>query len=330
MSIQVLMPGLQTTLQSLPRTGYRHLGVPIGGALDWVSAFTANWLVGNHEELSVLEMALAGPKLLTKEDRVIAVCGADMQATIDGSGIINGRPYRWRRDTILSLPQAKSGCRAYLAIAGGFQGERKLGSRSTDLAGGFGGYQGRSLKSGDKLAIEQVELAEGFGETESIVRWYVPGPVFDRNQELVLRVMPGPQFERLDAASKKVFWEASYTVSRSSNRMGCRLVGSSLACEGDGTLPSSGVAPGVIQLPSKGEPIILLNDCGTTGGYPNIGSVSSVDLQQVAQAQPGYRLRFVPIDLAQATELARQQQRDLNVLRCGIALKNSLSKRSRV
>jgi antagonist of KipI len=305
--------GLLTTVQDLGRRGYQHLGVGPGGAMDEVSHRLANLLVGNPAEAATLELTLSGPTLQFKTETLIALCGADLSPTIAGQPVPLWRPVLVGTGTQLRFGRPVEGVRCYLAVEGGVQVPGVMGSTSTHLSAGFGGFQGRPLKVGDR-----VEPGPGSGERYPSLRrrfrqgqslflapdWFVPwSRDLDFIRPSVLRFLPGPQWPLLTSASRQSLLESAFQVAPNSDRMGLRMQGPKLSLERPLEMVSSGVATGTLQLPPDGSLILLMADRQTTGGYPRLGEVASVDLPRAAQLRPGETLRLAPMALPEAQAL---------------------------
>ena len=296
MSIEIIAAGGMTTVQDLGRTGWRHLGVACAGVLDPEAATLANALVGNAAHAAVLELTLHGPVLRLARPVRIALCGAAVEATFDAAdgtrtAIPGGRPVDLPAGT-LRLGALRGGARAWLAFAGGVDAPVVLGSRSTDLRGGFGGWHGRPLQHGDVLPLGPVALDCA---TPAFPAWWIDPA--DGARDAPVRYVPSRHPSATALAGQA--WRASPR----GNRQGLRLDGAALeAPAGDGI--SAAVAPGTVQLPPDGQPIILLADAQTVGGYARLGHVIAVDLPRLAQLRPGEAVRFAPCDARAATRLA--------------------------
>ena len=310
MSILVERPGLLTTMQDLGRSGYQHLGVSPGGVMDEVSHRIANLLVGNRPEMASLEITLAGPTLHFDTDSLIALCGGDLSAQVEGAPVPLWRPVIVRADSRLSFGRAVTGARCYLAVDGGYGIPAVMGSASTNLAARFGGHQGRPLRAGDRWATppRSRDLYPTLERRFSRERPPCLGPdgfssgstELDFSRPCALRMIPGPEWLRLTEDSRIRFLGDTFRVDSRSNRMGIRLQGSALTLEQPLEMVSSGVATGTIQLPPDGCPILLMVDRQTTGGYPRLGELATVDLPHAAQLRPGETLRFEIISLEEA------------------------------
>ena len=291
--ITVIAPGLMTTVQDLGRPGYRACGVTPGGAVDPIAAAMANHLVGNPPQAALLELTLSGATLQFEQDSLVALTGGTFP------GLAGWRPVHVAAGSTIALGHASHGCRGYLAIAGGLDVPVVLGSRSTHLAAAFGGVAGRPLLAGDQLCIGQSHLP--FPETNwGLSKDLVPVP--DGSARLRLIVPEGAQ------ATADRLLGTSYRVSSRSNRMGLRLEGSPLAIAQQPDSISRGVVAGTVQLPPDGQPILLLADCQTIGGYPVIGHVASADLRLAAQLRPGDTLTFEPTTRQEALSSWQQQR----------------------
>ena len=295
--MEVVRPGLLDLVMDLGRPGFRAQGVPEGGAADTRALVLANRLVGNEDGAAGLEMLLRGPALRFPLGGRIALAGADMQARCNGVPVPPGRVLEIAPGGELALGSASRGLRAYLAVAGGIEAPRVMGSRATFLSGGFGGWQGRALKAGDALPVGSAE-----GCRKGRFSLSACGST--------LRMLPGPQLAGFTDAALKLLAASEYEVSVDANRLGLRLSGPPLAYAG-GELASQAVLPGAIQVPPDGQPIILGWDGPVTGGYPVVAAIIAADLACLAQLRPGDSLRFAFVTLEQAQAAWRQQQEDM-------------------
>ncbi|MCU0314803.1 MAG: 5-oxoprolinase subunit PxpB [Solirubrobacteraceae bacterium] len=283
-AIEVLEPGLLTTVQDAGRSGYRRLGVSPSGALDRPALALANRAAGNPDGAAGLELTLAGPTLRFLRPVRFALAGADLGAVLQRPDlgdwpVPSGIAVLARAGNLLSFRGRRRGCRAYLACAGGVEVPLVLGSRATDRGAGFGGFGGRALRGGDVLGI-----ASAAGSAAVL---FAEAPERGAASPVVVRVVPGPQRADFPEASIESFASQVWRVGSLSDRVGCRLEGSPLAHRGPGEIVSDGMVPGSIQVPPDGRPIVMLADAPTTGGYPKIGAVVSDDLPLVAQLVPG-------------------------------------------
>jgi antagonist of KipI len=305
MEIRVRRAGMQTTVQDLGRPGYRADGVPLSGAMDRFALRLANLLVGNPEGAAALEFVLLGPELEFAEDALVAVTGGDF------GGLPLWQPLRVPANTTVRFSAAREGCRGYLAVAGGFDVPAVLGSASTYLRAKFGGVEGRALREGDVLRAPTVgrTVAEHWRIDPRILPEYSASPT--------VRVMRGAQASEFGRA----FFDAPYKVTSQSDRMGVRLKGPTLVRHSQVELRSTAVVPGTIQVPADGQPIVLMADAQTIGGYPQIAHVATVDLPLMAQLRPGDLLEFAEVSLEEAHALALAREHALGMLRHGLAQK---------
>jgi antagonist of KipI len=324
--IAVLASGLQTTVQDPGRTGHRRLGVGTAGALDGYSLRVANMLVGNAQDAAALEITLQGPRLHFHRATRLAITGADIDAHADGVAIPGWRPVDVRAGCELVLGPCRRGARAYLAIAGGIDVGLVLGSAATDLRAGFGGFAGRALMAGDVLKLGsweglQPRCLSGVGKSigaeapPTISKWWIdPTPDLDLAHALPIRLLRGHDaLHPADALTAQ-----PWRVTAQSNRQGLRLQGEALALAETHERLSEPVAPGTVQLPPDGQPIVLLGEAQTIGGYPRIGHVIAADLPRLAQRRPGDVVLFEWIDAAAAMAAACAQRHRLT--RIGLAI----------
>jgi antagonist of KipI len=314
-AFEVIAAGILTTVQDSGRPGFGHLGVPRGGAADPWSLAVANLVLGNLSSAAALECTIVGPELRVLRPTVIALGGADLGAIVRPSGrrLAPGMSHSLAAGEILVMPGGSGeGARAYLAVPGGLDVPVVLGSRSTCLAAGFGGLDGRPLRAGDRL-VQAAERGAGAAGRTWVGEPAIPDP--DRP----VRILAGPQLAgdskadaRAGAAALDVLITSEWTVDPASDRQGLRLVGSgtkpALGRRDAGARLSHGVVPGTIQLPPDGRPIVLLADAQPTGGYSVLGVVISADLPIVGQLSPGAAVRFNPVTLADATAAWTAQQ----------------------
>ncbi|HEV3472089.1 MAG TPA: biotin-dependent carboxyltransferase family protein [Actinomycetota bacterium] len=314
--------GLLTTVQDLGRYGYQKVGVTPGGAMDGFSLRLANILVGNPEEAAALEITLRGPTVEFTSHALIALSGANLSPKISDLDIPLGRAVAVRRGSLLTFGRAVSGCRGYLAVAGGIDVPVVMGSRSTYLRAGIGGHEGRALRAGDELPIGAAsQLATTTVQEALSVDDPLPFALSDRyvdrdDARLVragraIRCVRGPHLDLMDDEDRQTLWASAFQVSTEADRMGYRLVGPSLSSARGRGLVSSAVTMGAIQIPPGGEPIVLMADRQTTGGYPVVGQVITADLPLVAQMKPGDELTLAQVDIAEAQEAMRETHRVL-------------------
>ena len=306
--LTVIKAGLASSLQGQERLGYAQFGIGRSGALDLPAMQTANILVGNDKGRAVIEITQGNACFRFERECWFALTGADCQSTLAGRSVATGWRYLARAGDLLQLSSPRRGMRSYLAVSGGFKLPEVMGSQSTDLIAGFGGFNGRFLRNAD-----QIPLAECSGHfNHSLgVRQILWG-----NR---VRVIPGPEFKMLSEDSQHMFWRTGWTLSPQNNRMGQRLQGRVLKFRHHEERLSHGVLPGTIQLPPNGQPVILLADAQTTGGYARIGQVIASDLYHLAQLRPQEPLHFIYCTLEQARDAAKAQQQVLNMIEWGVA-----------
>ena len=300
-AIRILRPGMLCSVQDLGRVGWRSIGVGPGGSTDEMAARIANLLVGNSEDAAGLEFTLTGPELRFERDVWIAIGGGEF------AGLASWTPLRVAAGTTLRIGQARQGCRGFLAVSGGIDVPKTLGGRGAHLRAGFGGGFGRALRAGDVLPVGADDGGAPRG------RWRIDPRLLPRySAEAEVRLIPRDGFAPEGGMTG---W---FKVSPKSDRMGLRLEEPIPMGEGAAVLASAPVAPGVVQVPPDGRPIVLLADAQTIGGYPQLGQVATVDLPVVAQLRPGERMRFRVITLAEARETLAARERGLAMLREGL------------
>lgn len=330
--ISVLKAGLMTTIQDQGRYGNQKNGVIASGAMDQDSHRIANYLVGNTTDVPTMEITLMGPVLEFHQDTCIAICGGNLTPMIDGEPVSMWKPVYIKKGTELRFGQPKSGFRSYLAVAGGFDVPTVMGSASTYIRAGIGGYKGRPLEKGDTLTIgRQSEYAQYLmkkltpaSQKERLreASWFVDSSFTDYiGIQDPIRVMPGREYGLFETQSQSDFFHTTFTIDSKSDRMGYRLTGSTLKLKEKKDILSEAVAFGTVQVPPEGNPIILLADRQTTGGYPKIGQVASVDLPRIAQMRPGNSLTFEQISHEEAQRLLLRHETKLRQLQRGIRTK---------
>lgn len=280
----VVKPGLLTTVQDLGRHGHQASGVPVAGPMDAFSHRLANQLVGNDGRDATLEVTLIGPEFVVEATTTMAICGAQFEVTCDDRQVPLDEAFPVARGQRLKFGRLLQGTRAYLAIAGGVQTEPVLGSRATHLVGRVGGFNGRALLSGDRVPITDQQ---GYRPARRSAGLTLP-----TKGRALLRVMPGPQADWFQADALKTIAGVSFRISPQSNRMGYRLQGPPLPRLDGRELISEPLGIGAIQVPTAGEPILLMADRQTAGGYPKIGYVISADLPLAGQLGPGDFIEF--------------------------------------
>ncbi len=328
MTLIVERAGFVTTVQDLGRRGHRASGVSLGGALDTNALRVANLLVGNDPACAGLELSMGNVRLRFADDRLVAWCGGVFDVHIGEAVAGSGRAALVRAGEEV-LIAARQG-RAWLAISGGIDVPPVLGSRSTDLRSGFGGFAGRALRDGDLVRLGTLSCSSNALTkklwTKRVADWSAPNEWSNTAlRHPFLRIIAGPDRDLFEPTALERLVYEPFTVSADSDRMGVRLDGPELQRRIAGDLLSETVAPGTVQVPPNGQPIILLGDCQTIGGYPKIAHVITVDLAAAAQLQAGDTVRFVETDVAGAQRALAERERQLALFRVGLELRTRWS-----
>ena len=302
--IQVQEPGLLTTVQDLGRDGFGPLGVSPSGAADPISLRLGNRLVANPESAAALEMTLLGGTFLFPEGAILALTGSDFVASLDGTVVDLWTSVDVRPGQTLRVGPARSGARCYLCVGGGIAVKPFLGSSSTHILTGLGGFEGRPLQKGDVLHI-----ASATGSFRK--RTIAPQARNHLSPRHVLLVTPGPQSNWFSESSLSEFYRETYRVGEQSNRMGLRLEGKAVTQNSPGEMITEGVSLGAVQVTHGGLPIILFVEQQTTGGYPKIANVISADLHRVGQLRPRDEIRFEQVTFEAARSLLMEQEKML-------------------
>lgn len=333
MSIKVVKPGLLTTVQDLGRYGHQQEGVIVSGAMDTLALRIANLLVSNPENAPALEATLQGPALYFEQDQLVALTGADMAPSVNNEPVHMWRPLLVRAGSTLVMKNAREGCRSYIAFSGGIQVPYILGSASTYLRAGFGGYHGRPLQAGDSLTCKKHNTTNAAAlaaklSGKAIGNWFAqpnwtlePQPYMVYEEQPVIRAMQGLEYDLFTEFSQEQFWGNLFQVTPQSDRMGYRLLGQVLQLSEQKDLLSGAVTFGTVQVPPQGMPIILMADHQTTGGYPRIAQVITADLPKLAQLQPGKNIMFAEVSLKEAQAFYLKQESDLEQLKSALSLK---------
>jgi biotin-dependent carboxylase uncharacterized domain len=301
--LNIIRAGLYTSVQDCGRDGLRQSGISRCGALDKPALVTANLLVGNEANAAALEITLGQLTVEFTRDGWFALTGAGCDARLDGKAVWSG----WRQwasaGQTLTLGRPVHGIRSYLAVAGGIDVPLVLGSRSTDLKVGVGGLEGRRLQDGDTLAAGKPQR-----------EFSGPQGVKQLQHSNRIRALPGPEYHEFGSVSQEAFWRSPWHLSPQSNRMGYRLQGQPLERLAAREMYSHGLLPGVVQVPHNGQPIVLMNDAQTTGGYPRIACIIEADMYQLAQIPLGQPIHFISCTLEEALKARQDQQRYLEQL----------------
>ncbi len=330
MSISVLNSGLLTTIQDRGRYGYEKYGVIVSGAMDQYSMRIANILVGNEENEGVFEITLIGPALKIKKGNLISITGADISPTINGKRVPIERPIYLNEDCVLKFGKCANGCRAYIAIAGGIDVPVVMDSKSTYLRCGIGGQDGRALKKGDVINIGKknnislgiIDKIKVLNKGESFVytKWYAKNFIINENYPTYIRVFEDMQFKNIKEESIKDFFSKPFIIDSKSDRMGYRLNGPKVELSEKLEMISEEVSLGTIQIPPDGNPIILLADRATAGGYPKIAHVALYDIPKLVQLKPNDKIIFKKITLKEAEDLYLKREMYIEELKKSIKL----------
>jgi antagonist of KipI len=332
--ITIIKPGLLTTIQDTGRIGFQKYGVIASGAMDQLSLRIANLLVGNRENQAAIEITILGPAIRFDSDALISICGADLAPAINGEAICMNRPIFVKKGAHLNFGPCRNGCRTYLAVAGGFDVPIVMESKSTYLRAKIGGFHGRLLKSGDRIGFLTPSIHAGkiigelskkvFAKPFAEAKWTVSRSFFANNSNhLSIRAMTGREFLLFNEESQEKLFRERYLITSYSDRMGYRLQGSGLMLKKQTEMVSEAVSFGTIQVPADGNPIVLLADRQTTGGYPRIAQIATVDLPALAQAKPGDTISFVKISHQEAQLLFLKREQDIKLLKRAIKLRLS-------
>lgn len=319
MGMIILNGGFLTTVQDAGRTGYQQFGVPVSGVMDPRSFAIANILVGNENDEAALEITMMGPIIEFDEANIIAVTGGNLSPTLNGTPMPMYKAVLVKAGDKLSFGMQASGCRAYLAVAGGFAIEPVMGSRSTYIKAKIGGVEGRKLGKDDKIGFrspktELPNLSNGRS---------VATEDFSASQK-TLRVILGPQDDAFTEKGVKTFFNSTYSVTNQFDRMGCRLEGDVIEHIKDGNIISDGISMGAVQIPSEGKPIIMLADRQTTGGYTKIANVITADFPLIAQCKFGDTIRFKAVTVTEAQDIYLSQLRRLESMRTDLDVQHAM------
>lgn len=310
MSMHVLKPGMLSSFQDLGRTGHQHLGVPVGGVMDSQAHRLANLLVGNEEDEATLEITLTGPTLRFDAPACIAICGAQLNPVLNQEPVPNNRPLIVRSGDVLAFGARASGLRAYIAWHGGIDLPPVMSSRSTYLRGGFGGFKGRALQKDDILPMQarlDARDLDALARELWEIKVYLPA-ILSLAHRATVRAVRGAHAPLFTERAIQDFFSGEYRISPQSERMGYRLQGAQLPLRSSQQLLSEATSFGSVQVPPDGNPIVLMADRQTTGGYAKIAHVATVDLPIIAQGMPGDTLKFTEISLEEAQQLDSQRE----------------------
>lgn len=314
--IKIISPGFYTTIQDLGRTGYQKFGMSQSGAMDWFSLELANILVGNKRGEACLEVTFIGPEIAFEIDSQIAISGADISPKLNDKPITLNKSFSVSAGDTLRFGTLKCGCRAYISFAGGLQVSTVMGSKSTYAKAALGGNKGRALKEGNEIPLIEVnaENNEGFS-FEGIP------PLLNRNW-YEIHIVPGPEVDHFSWKGLETFLNSTFQISAESDRMGYRLTGAQIEKSKTVEMLSSGIANGTIQVPANGQPIVLLSERQTTGGYPRIANVITADLPLLGQLKPDDSIKFVEVNNENAVERLQEKMNLLDEISTAVSVHN--------
>jgi len=321
MRIRIIKPGVLSTIQDKGRRMYLSQAVPISGAMDPLSARLANIAVGNNEDAAIIEFTYANASFVAETDLLIAYTGGGAILNLSIGNVPAERPVYIPAGTTVYLNNAGSGCRMYLAVAGGWNVPGVLGSRSTFITAGIGGIEGRALKEGDvlsntaQLSVTSKNMLQALQTNgPNYPNWSIGARLFLPEDRTIIRVFSANEYDWFKTASQHLFWTSAYTISNRSNRMGIHLDGALMERKETQELLSTAVTPGTIQVTGNGSMVLLMADCQTTGGYPRIAQVAAVDLPLCGQLKPGDEVFFKEITSHEAEMLYLEQEKQLRLL----------------
>jgi len=307
--VHVVKPGLLTTVQDRGRCGFQALGVSVAGPMDPTSHRLANALVGNIGDAATLEATAIGPELLFDDGRLVGIAGAAFEIFLDGDLVPSTGAFALSPGSTLRFGRRLRGTRAYIAVAGGIDTPKVLGSRATHLPSAMGGLGGRALKSGDRLPCGLARPRQASSHGAHVLPDGAATPLADGRARL--RVLPGPQADRFSAGALEALQSRPYKIANNSNRMGFRLEGPRLAHAHGADVISDATPLGVVQVPASGEPILLMADRQTTGGYAKLATVITADIGLAGQLGPGDAIEFAVCTLREAMAALIAQEQHL-------------------
>jgi len=299
--IKIINPGLLSSIQDAGRYGYQEYGMPVAGAMDIDALQLANWCVGNQANEACIESTIIGAGIEFLFSTCIALCGAKAHPKINGELVEMNLSLHIKAGDKLEMGAVQRGCRIYMAIAGGFNIPERMNSKSTYLRGKFGGFEGRALAVGDELEINHTN--------KQVKRVLAQDFIPDYASHTQIRVTAGADIKRFTQEGIRNFLCSTYTLSPQSDRMGYRLSGTKIEQANGADIISSGIATGAIQVPGHGEPIIMMADHQTLGGYTKIAQVIAADLPLLGQMKPGDKINFKEVSLEKAQNLLIEKQR---------------------
>lgn len=326
MSITILKPGMMSSLQDLGRWGFQQFGVPIGGAMDRVSASLANIICGNDENEAVVEMTLHGTSFMFNEAAYCAIVGGGCKAFIGDEELPFNRLLWIPAFSIIRTSAHAQGCRSYLAVSGGFNIKKNLGSASTYTPSGIGGLDGRNLATGDMLSFKREQVLQASSTLKmlpsgiGISHWHTANLVEATPNVVMVHAIKGPEFDLFNSSSQENIFTSEFTISSQSNRMGYRLEGKKFALEQQTEMVSTAVTTGIVQVTHEGDPIILMADAQTIGGYPRIARICAADIPLLAQTRPGVNIRFKEIGEEESSNRCKELNSKMKRLKNGISM----------
>ncbi len=326
MSITILKPGMMSSLQDLGRWGFQQFGVPIGGAMDRVSASLANIICGNDENEAVVEMTLHGASFMFNEAAYCAIVGGGCRAFSGDDELPFNRLLWIPAFSIIRTTAYAQGCRSYLAVSGGFNVKKVLGSASTYTPSVIGGLDGRNLATGDMLSFKREQVLQASSNLKmlpsgiGISHWHTADLVSEMSTVLIVHAIKGPEFDLFNSTSQENIFTSEFTISSQSNRMGYRLEGKKFALEQKTEMVSTAVTTGIVQITHEGNPIILMADAQTIGGYPRIARICAADIPLLAQTRPGVKIKFKEISEEESSNRCKELNSKMKRLKNGISM----------
>ena len=326
MSITILKPGMMSSLQDLGRWGFQQVGVPIGGAMDKVSATLANTICGNDENEAVVEMTLHGASFMFNEAACCAIVGGGCKAFAGDEELPFNRLLWIPAFSIIKTTASAQGCRSYLAVSGGFNVKKILGSASTYTPSRFGGLDGRNLATGDMLSFKREQVLQTASTLKmlpsgiGISHWHTADLVEATPNVAIVHAIKGPEFDLFNSSSQENIFRSEFTISSQSNRMGYRLEGKKLTLERKTEMISTAVTTGIVQVTHEGDPIILMADAQTIGGYPRIARICAADIPLLAQTRPGVKIQFKEISAEESSDRCKELSSRMKRLKSGIGM----------
>lgn len=319
MSIKIIKQGVLATLQDGGRNGFRSMGIGHGGAMDIFAMAVSNFLVGNYEAAAVLEINFPGPEILFQQNAIISLAGADLSASVNDESLPLWRPFFVKKDSLLKFRKPVYGAWTYLAVQGGWQSDKWLGSYGTHLQVAAGGHSGRSLMKGDTILFKE----NNFSLTgDKLLNWHISHNETERIYQPAntIRCIKSIEWDLLSEASKQHFEKNAFEITSQSDRMGYRLSSEPLLSEQPAELISSAVDAGTVQLLPDGNAIVLMADHQTTGGYPRIASVIKADLPKLSQVRPGQKISFKTTTVTDAENALISMEQVLTEIKAGCRL----------